>query len=216
MGIPVTSSRNTSPVPVNTPVHRASRRQRGLPPETTEQPTDTVTMTSAQAAMEVPRSSTPMYCTVRNLLMPSPFHGELFEDVDYWLSEFEHDDAAKPRNVYSCLKDGARTWFLNRDDALTSWREFQHRLLETYRSPDHRERAEQTQKLYGPRQPEVGSITSVIRDAVQQVMHNRHYQPMPTNVEQAPVSTDIRSCTYAEALRMPISSLPVASPAVPI
>ncbi|KAH7952569.1 hypothetical protein HPB52_024023 [Rhipicephalus sanguineus] len=75
---------------------------------------------------------------------------------------------------------------------------------------------EEIQKLYGPRQPEVGSIASVIRDEVQQVLHNRHYQPMPTNVEPAPVSTDIRSRTYAEALRMPVSSLPVASPAVPI
>ncbi|KAH7951044.1 hypothetical protein HPB52_004522 [Rhipicephalus sanguineus] len=70
------------------------------------------------------------------------------------------------------------------------------------------------QKLYGPRQPEVGSIASVFRDEVQQVQHNRHYQPMPTNVEPAPVSTDIRSCTFAEALRVPVSSLPVASPAV--
>ncbi|KAH7976721.1 hypothetical protein HPB52_018580 [Rhipicephalus sanguineus] len=109
-------SRNTNPVPVNTPVHRASRRQRGLPPEAPEQPTDAVTMTSPQAAMEVPTSSTPIYCTVQNPLMPSPFHGELFEDVDDWLSEFERvaainywDDAAKLRNIYSCLKDGART-----------------------------------------------------------------------------------------------------------
>ncbi|KAH7939152.1 hypothetical protein HPB52_007583 [Rhipicephalus sanguineus] len=114
-------SRNTSPVPVNTPVHRASRRQRGLPPEAPEQPTDAVTMTSPQAAMEVPTSSTPIYCTVQNPLMPK------------------------------------------------------------------------MQKLYGPRQPEVGSIAGVIRDEVQQVLHNRHYQPMPTNVEPAPVSTDIRS-----------------------
>ncbi|KAH7935355.1 hypothetical protein HPB52_006742 [Rhipicephalus sanguineus] len=138
-------SRNTSPVPVNTPVHRASRRQRGLPPEAPEQPTDTVTMTSPQAAMEVPTNSIE------------------------WIREI----------VRSVVR-------------------------------------EEIQKLYGPRQPEVGSIASVIRDEVQQVLHNRHYQPMPTNVEPAPVSTDIRSRTYAEALRMPVSSLPVASPAVPI
>ncbi|KAH7934875.1 hypothetical protein HPB52_001699 [Rhipicephalus sanguineus] len=138
-------SRNTSPVPVNTPVHRASRRQRGLPPEAPEQPTDAVTMTSPQAAMEVPTNS------------------------NEWIREI----------VRSVVR-------------------------------------EEMQKLYGPRQPEVGSIASVIRDEVQQVLHNRHYQPMPTNVEPAPVSTDIRSRTYAEALRMPASSLPVASPAVPI
>ncbi|KAH7968909.1 hypothetical protein HPB52_012514 [Rhipicephalus sanguineus] len=36
--------------------------------------------------MEVPTSSTPICCTVQNPLMSSPFHGELFEDVDDWLS----------------------------------------------------------------------------------------------------------------------------------
>ncbi|KAH7946530.1 hypothetical protein HPB52_000646 [Rhipicephalus sanguineus] len=126
-------------------VHRASRRQRGLPPEAPEQPTDTVTMTSPQAVMEVPTNNIE------------------------WIREI----------VRSVVR-------------------------------------EEIQKLYGPRQPEVGSIASVIRDEVQQVLHNRHYQLMPTNVEPAPVSTDIRSRTYAEALRMPVSSLPVASPAVPI
>lgn len=268
--------------------------------------------------------------------MPSPFHGELFEDVDDWLSEFEHvaainywDEAAKLRNVYACLKDGARTWFMNRSDVLTSWREFQHRLLETYRSPDRRDRAERalhsriqmpnetvtmyvedmTQlfrradpampeekklrylmrgvkeqlfaglvrsppksvaeflteattmervlhqrsallnrqvnsasptefsasfgsnsiewireivrsvvreeiaKLHGARQPEVSSITNIIRDEVQQVLHSRRPQPTVTNLEPPPASTDVGNRTYAEALR---TSMPVSSPAVPI
>ncbi|KAH7946870.1 hypothetical protein HPB52_005222 [Rhipicephalus sanguineus] len=129
-------SRNTSPVPVNTPVHRASRRNEAY------------------------------HRRHRNSLLT---HATLSSNNIEWIREI----------VRSVVR-------------------------------------EEIQKLYGPRQAEVGSIASVIRDEVQQVLHNRHYQTMPTNVEPAPVSTDIRSHTYAEALRMPVSSLPVASPAVPI
>ncbi|KAH8021419.1 hypothetical protein HPB51_015599 [Rhipicephalus microplus] len=77
------SSRNTSPAPVDTPVHRESCRQRGLPPETPT--TDAATMTSTQDPVQAPTLSTPIYCTVQNQLMPSPFHGEQHEDVDDWL-----------------------------------------------------------------------------------------------------------------------------------
>lgn len=328
------SSRNTSPAPVDTPVHRVSRRQRGLPPETPT--TDAATMTSTQDPVQAPTPSTPIYCTVQNPLMPSPFHGAQHEDVDDWLSEFERvaainywDDAAKLRNVYTCLKDGAKTWFLNRDDVLTSWREFQRRLLETYRSPDRRERAERAlqsriqmpnetvsmyvedmtrlfkradpamaeekklrhlmrgvkeqlfaglvrsppksvaeflteaatmervlhqrsaqfdrqvnaastpeifatpgskspewireiirsvvreemEKMYGTRQIDVGSITSVIRDEVQQVLHAHRFPPTSVDLETAPVSTDSRRRTYAEALR---SATPLSGQGVPI
>ncbi|KAH7939366.1 hypothetical protein HPB52_011409 [Rhipicephalus sanguineus] len=135
-------SRNTSPVPVNTPVHRASRRQRGLPPEAPEQPTDTVTMTSPQAAME--RSA--VFDRQVNTASSPEFSATLGSNSIEWIREI----------VRSVVR-------------------------------------EEIQKLYGPRQPEVGSIASVIRDEVQQVLHNRHYQTMPTNVEPAPVSTDIRS-----------------------
>ncbi|KAH6921340.1 hypothetical protein HPB50_027683 [Hyalomma asiaticum] len=45
-------SRNPSPVRVNTPVHRVSRRQRGLPPETPGQPTERETMTSSSLVTE--------------------------------------------------------------------------------------------------------------------------------------------------------------------
>lgn len=91
----------------------------------------------------------PAYYTLQKPRVPSPFRGGLFEDVEDWLAEFEHvadfngwDEDAKLRNVYFSLLDGARTWFQNRKGLLTSWREFCRRLLETYSSPDRRERAE--------------------------------------------------------------------------
>ncbi|KAH8023428.1 hypothetical protein HPB51_014543 [Rhipicephalus microplus] len=46
-------------------------------------------MTSIQDPVQAPTPSTPIYCTVQNPLMPSPFHGEQHEDVDDWLTAFE-------------------------------------------------------------------------------------------------------------------------------
>ncbi|KAH7981678.1 hypothetical protein HPB52_000703 [Rhipicephalus sanguineus] len=122
----LSGSQNTSPVPVNTPVHRASHCQRGLPPRTPEHPTVTATMTSSQITTEAPMPSTRIHCTIQK---PSAFRGELFEDADDWLN---------------------------------------------------------IEKLYGTRQSEVGSITRVIHDEVQQVLHPHHYQSVPTEAELAP------------------------------
>ncbi|KAH7952211.1 hypothetical protein HPB52_020157 [Rhipicephalus sanguineus] len=36
--------------------------------------------------MEAPAPATPMYCTDQNPLTPSPFRGDLFQDVDDWRS----------------------------------------------------------------------------------------------------------------------------------
>ncbi|KAH8040543.1 hypothetical protein HPB51_011239 [Rhipicephalus microplus] len=48
------------------------------------------------------------------------------------------------------------------------------------------------EKVYGTRQIDVGSITSVIRDEVQQVLHAHRFPPMSVDPETAPVSTDSR------------------------
>lgn len=64
-------------------------------------------MTSSQVTTEVPTPLPPTYCTLQNPLPPPAFHGDLYEDVDDWLSEFERvaatncwDDATKLRRVY--------------------------------------------------------------------------------------------------------------------
>lgn len=106
-------------------------------------------MTSSQITTEVPTLLLPTYCILQNPLPPPAFHGDLYEGVDDWLSEFERvaatncwDDATKLRRVYFSLKDAACAWFQNREDVLTSWREFRHHLLECYRNTGRRERAE--------------------------------------------------------------------------
>ncbi|XP_075539849.1 uncharacterized protein LOC142574705 [Dermacentor variabilis] len=82
-------------------------------------------------------------------------YGDLLEDVEDWLADFEcvaqfngWDDESKLRNVYFSLRDGACTWFKNREGVLTSWREFSSRLLDTYASYDRRERAEWALQSY--------------------------------------------------------------------
>ena len=81
--------------------------------------------------------------------VPTTFHGTALEDVEDWMVDFERvaalnqwDDTAKLGRVYFYLEDGARTWYQNREEQLTSWREFCRRLLETYTSADRQERAE--------------------------------------------------------------------------
>ena len=150
------SSRNASQKPELTPVHRASRRIRGLAPEivprcttTTSTGMEDTTALNPAATPAAAAAAAPAYYTLQKPRVPSPFRGGLFEDVEDWLAEFEHvadfngwDEEAKLRNVYFSLLDGARTWFQNRKGLLTSWREFCRRLLDTYSNPDRRERAE--------------------------------------------------------------------------
>lgn len=133
-----------SPVPaVTTPVHRASRRIRGLPPE--NEPLPEMASASPQDGTE---GTTTAYYTLQNPRVPKVFHGSIFEDVDDWLAQFERvanfngwTDANKLRNVYFSLEDGARTWYENREP-FSSWSEFCRSLVASYASPDRRERAE--------------------------------------------------------------------------
>ena len=147
-------SRTTSPVLVNTPVHRASRRIRGLPPEaeadvTVRTTSSGMTSTSVQTTPSGTESTMVNRYTLESPQVPTPFHGTVLEDVEDWLVDFERvaalnewDDAAKLRRVYFYLEDGARTWYQNREEQLTSWREFCRRLLDTYTSAYRHERAE--------------------------------------------------------------------------
>ncbi|KAH7986648.1 hypothetical protein HPB52_024826 [Rhipicephalus sanguineus] len=52
-----------------------------------EQPTETATTPLSYVIMEAPAPATPMYCTDQNPLTPSPFRGDLFQDVDDWAAE---------------------------------------------------------------------------------------------------------------------------------
>lgn len=145
-------SRSTSPVPINTPVHRASRRIRGLPPEV-DGTLPTISTGMASASVQtiqtgVENAASNRY-TLESPRVPTTFRGAVFEDVEDWLVDFERvaalnqwDNPAKLRHVYFYLEDGARTWFQNREEQLTSWPEFCRCILEAYISADRHERAE--------------------------------------------------------------------------
>lgn len=94
-------------------------------------------------------ATTAIQYLLQNLRVPKVFHGDIFEDVQDWLAQFdrvveinEWSDAGKLRNVYFSLEDGARTWYENREGFIKSWLEFRRALLEAYTNADCRGRAE--------------------------------------------------------------------------
>lgn len=148
---PSSESRSTSPVPlVRTPVHRVSRRLRGLSPEFGLQPQESAPMATTTAARSDSAPFIPAsFVSLQNPRIPKPFHGGYSEDAQDWLDQFERvarfngwDDSAKIRNVYFSLEDAARIWYENRETSLTTWQDFRRQLLETYTSSDRREQAE--------------------------------------------------------------------------
>lgn len=135
-----------------TPVHqRSSRRLQGATPEFGLLPAATrgaKAHTLSSATMTTGSSAQGQF-VLHQPRTPQAFHGDLFEDAEDWLSHFERvarfnqwDDAAKLRNVYFSLENGARTWIDNRDGKLGTWQEFCHEFLRAYASMDRREKAE--------------------------------------------------------------------------
>lgn len=138
------------------------------------------------------------------------FHGDLYEDVDDWLSEFERvaatncwDDATKLRRVYFSLKDAARTWFQNREDVLTSWREFRHHLLECYRNTDRRERAER--ELQSRVQMPNESVTMYVEDMTR--LFKRADPAMPEDKKLRHLMRGVKEQLFAGLVRSPPKSV---------
>lgn len=134
-----------SPIPaVATPVHRASRRIRGLSPEREPLPEMASTAPPQSGTENIPMAN----YTLQKPRVPKVFRGSMLEDVVDWLAHFERvaafnewTDANKLRNVYFSLEDGARTWYENREP-FSSWTMFCRQLLASYADPHRRERAE--------------------------------------------------------------------------
>lgn len=145
-------SRTTSPSPqpvpaVDTPVHRYSRRQRGLSPEIfpLEFPLSTIPHPPAEMATEGASQ-----VTIEQPRIPDTFHGEIYEDVEDWLDQYERVAKAnrwspdqKLSHVYFALADSARTWYENREGTLTTWSECRQQLLDTFSNNDRRDLAQQ-------------------------------------------------------------------------
>lgn len=132
---------------IDTPVHRCSRRQLGLPPEhgplfeSAPQPQDSQSQVMAQAM--------PTTVTFQQPRSPTCFRGEAYEDVEDWLEQFERvatfnqwSDIQKRRNVYYSLEDGAKTWFENREASLRTWDDVCQQLLESFANADRRDLAQ--------------------------------------------------------------------------
>ncbi|XP_077548426.1 uncharacterized protein LOC144161675 [Haemaphysalis longicornis] len=135
------------PSPVHTPVHRASRRKRGLSPEYGRLDF-TAPRRQASEPQVMAQALTPQV-TLQQPRTPAIFHGEVFEDVEDWLEQFERvasfnqwDARQKLREVYYALEHGARTWFENREARLSTWEEFRQELLESFATTDRRDLAQ--------------------------------------------------------------------------
>ncbi|XP_077489742.1 uncharacterized protein LOC144100769 isoform X3 [Amblyomma americanum] len=105
-----------------TPVHKASRRLRGLQPEFVQLTAPVRAMTSTAASQTSQHSGNALPFVLHAPRSPPPFHVDRFEDVEGWLASFdrvagfnEWDGERKLRNVYFVLQDSAKTWFENHD-----------------------------------------------------------------------------------------------------
>ncbi|KAM7281523.1 uncharacterized protein ISCGN_006434, partial [Ixodes scapularis] len=123
--------RSASPIPspVRRPLNaepetRTSRRTQGLHPEygllppRTRQPTRP---TMDNQSSQNPSAAAVVYLPVAPRT-PTPFHGELHEDVEDWLQHYErvarHNGWTPEQclqNVYFAVEGTARTWFENHE-----------------------------------------------------------------------------------------------------
>lgn len=146
--VPGTSSAQPHPLDT-TPVHKSSRRLKGLAPEYNPlaAPSRKMTSTVASQTFQQTVSSPPLL--LHSPRTPAPFHGDKFEDVEDWLDGYDRvsefnlwDEDRKLRNVYFALQDAAKTWFENHESAIHTWQDFRRQLLDTFSSNERRERAE--------------------------------------------------------------------------
>lgn len=135
-----------------TPVHqRVSRRLQGASPEfgllpSTPRPAATrIASTTTMATDNI----TPGQVVFHQPRTPSSFNGDVFEDAEDWLDQYERvaefngwDQGRKLRNVYFSLDHSANTWFENHEREMTNWEEFRRKFLATYARNDRREKAE--------------------------------------------------------------------------
>lgn len=148
------ASSPNKPAPVYTPVHRSSRRLLGLAPEFSTLPEKKASARHVrqEPPMEQAQASQVTFhpqVTFQHPREPEIFHGDLFEDVEDWLNQFERvasfnqwNEAQKLRQVYFSLDHDARTWLENREGSLRTWEEFCQELREAFSSTDRREHAQ--------------------------------------------------------------------------
>ncbi|KAM7281063.1 hypothetical protein ISCGN_005928 [Ixodes scapularis] len=103
--------------------------------------------------------------------MPTPFHGEIHEDVEDWIKHCErvarHNGWTAEQclqNLYFSLEGTARHWFENHEASLTSWDICAAELQRTFATLHRREKAEDLLRIrtQGPDE----SVTSFVEDVL--------------------------------------------------
>ncbi|MDD9361779.1 MAG: hypothetical protein PV344_02495, partial [Anaplasma sp.] len=101
----------------------------------------------------------------------APFHGELHEDVEDWLNQYDrvarHNNwtpEQRLQNLYFALEGTAKRWFENHEASLTSWDLCVSELKRTFTTQHRRERAEDLLRMrsQGPNE----SVTSFVEDVL--------------------------------------------------
>ncbi|MDD9361433.1 MAG: hypothetical protein PV344_00675, partial [Anaplasma sp.] len=102
---------------------------------------------------------------------PTPFHGEIHEDVEDWIQHYvrvaRHNGWTAEQclqNVYFSLEGTARRWFENHEASLTSWDICVAELKRTFSSQHRRQRAEDLlqSRIQAPNE----SVTSFVEDVL--------------------------------------------------
>lgn len=189
-----------------TPVHRTSRRLRGLEPEfgLLAPPVRSVMTSTASQTSETAGVALPFVLHAPRT--PKSFHGDRFEDVEDWLDTFERvaslnewDDRRKLRNVYFALEDPAKTWFENHESRLDTWQAFRRELLATYRSSERKERAEIAlqSRVQGPNE----SVTMFVEDMCR--LFRRSDPNMPEDKKVRHLMRGVKEQLFAGLVRNP-------------
>lgn len=132
------------PAPVYTPVHRSSRRLLGLAPEFSTLPEKKASARHVrqEPPMEQAQASQVTFhpqVTFQHPREPEIFHGDLFEDVEDWLNQFERvasfNQWNKVQNYETCTFLW-RTRLENREGSLRTPEEFFQELREAFSRTD--------------------------------------------------------------------------------
>ncbi|MDD9361568.1 MAG: hypothetical protein PV344_01400, partial [Anaplasma sp.] len=128
-------------------------------------------MTSQALQTETPAAAAPVVFLPIAPRSPTPFQGELYEDVEDWIVQYDRvarhngwTDQQRLQNLYFSLEGTARHWFENHEASLTSWEICKAELKRTFSTQHRRERAEDQlrSRTQGPHE----SVTSFVEDVL--------------------------------------------------
>ncbi|MDD9361718.1 MAG: hypothetical protein PV344_02180, partial [Anaplasma sp.] len=128
------------------------------------------TMSTVTVSQQTPAGPSVVYLPVAPRT-PTPFHGEIHEDVEDWLNQYDRvanfnnwTPEQRLQNLYFALEGTAKRWFENHEPTLTSWDVCRSELRRTFATQHRRERAEDLLRMrtQGPNE----TVTSFVEDVL--------------------------------------------------